>query len=281
MAGRLVLVGLGPPLLFDLLPLLLIAGLIGGFLAGLLGIGGGIVMTPVLFYAFGLAGADPGIQMHLALASSLSIILPTSLSSIRAHHRRGAVDLALVRHFAPWLALGAAVGAGLAVRLSSDSLVAVFASLAVVMGLKMLLPLDGLQLRRPLPMGGVGRLAPFGIGTLASLMGIGGATFTVPYLTLFGMATHRAVGTAAAFGLVVAAVAALGYGIGGLASEAAKPPLTLGFVNLPALALVAPVSVMMAPIGAQVAHRLTRRRLSQLFGFFLLLAAARLWASLL
>ncbi len=263
------------------LPLLIGAGLLGGFLSGLLGVGGGIVMTPLLFYVFGATGADRAVQMHLALATSLAIILPTGLSSVRAHRRRGGVLVALVRGWAPWLAIGAASGAIAASLLGSNSLVLVFGTLAVLMGIKMILPLEGRRLGTAVPQGPAGAGAPLLIGFLASLMGIGGATFSVPYLTVFGTPVHKAVGTAAAFGLVVAGVAATGYLIGGLTRDAAVPWGTLGFISVPAVALIAPASVIAAPFGARVAHGLSQRRLSLIFGLFLLAAGGRLLASVL
>ncbi|MBK5910209.1 hypothetical protein CCR85_01715 [Rhodothalassium salexigens] len=268
-----------PDQLLTLAALLAAAGLTAGFMAGLLGIGGGIIMTPVLYTVFGLTEVDPSIRMHAALATSLAIIVPTAVSSVRAHHARGAVDVALVRGWVAPLFVGGLAGAAFATALASDALVILFASFAALMAVRMLLPAKPPAVARTVPTGPVGMVAPTVIGGLAAMMGIGGAVFTVPYLALFSMPVHRAVGTAAFTGLVVSLIAAMGYIAGGLL-HGPVPPYSLGFVNLPALAIVAPLSVAAAPWGAKVAHRLSRRQLSVLFGLFLAASSIRLFSSL-
>lgn len=263
------------------LPLLLAAGALAGFISGLLGIGGGIVTTPLLYYVFGLTGVDPAIQMHLALGSSLAVIVPTIMSSVRAHHKRGAVIMDVLKFWAPFLLLGAGAGSAAAAYLSSDMLVMVFAGLALVMGGRMLLPTTERQAERTMPGGVKGAGAPMLVGFLASLMGIGGATFSVPYLRYFGTPMHQAVGTAAACGLIVSSMAVAGFIIAGWSSTGAKPPFTIGFVSLPAVAIIAPLSVLAAPYGARLAHAVSQRTLSVIFGLFLLLVSARLWWSIL
>ena len=258
-----------------LLPLLVASGLFAGLLAGLLGIGGGIVMTPVLFLVFSTADVPEAWRMHMALATSLAIIVPTGLSSARAHYRHDAVDVALVRRWLVPVALGALAGAAIAAQVDSRSLVAFFVVVAVLMGIKMILPLEGRRIGDALPTGPAGFAAPTLIGMFGALMGIGGATFSVPYMTLFGMAIHRAVGTAALLGLAIAVTAGIGYVVGGLGVEG-LPPWTLGFVSLPALVVVAPLSALAAPWGAKLAHKLSRRWLSAIFGLFLIISAARL-----
>ena len=264
--------------LITLLPLIAAAGLAAGFLAGLLGIGGGIVMTPTLYLVFGVTEVDPAIRMHAALATSLGIIVPTAISSVRAHWRRGSVDARLARRWGLPLAIGAAAGAGVATLVDSTTLVLVFASLASVMAIKMLMPLEGIQVADAMPGGAANLVVPGAIGLVSSVMGIGGATFSVPYMTLYGTPMHRAVGTAACLGLVVSVVAVAGFATGGLV-RGASPPYSLGFVNLPAVAVVAPLSVLAAPLGARAAHALTRRQLSILFGIFLAASAIRLFLS--
>ena len=268
------------PDLLQTLALLTGGGLIAGLLAGLLGIGGGIVMVPVLFLIFSLEGADFAWRMHLAVATALAVIVPTSLSSLRAHARRGSVDRDIARAWAPMVAFGAAAGSAVAASIGAEALIAIFAVFAGLMGVKMLLPLDDRRLGESFPVRGAGRIAPTVIGCLSALMGIGGATFSVPYMTLFGMPIHRAVGTAALIGAIVSGIGVLGYILGGWGRDF-ELENTLGFVHWPSVLVVAPVSVLAAPLGARIAHALPRRALSVIFGLFLLATAGRLLASIL
>lgn len=256
------------------------AAIIAGFLAGLLGIGGGIVMTPVLFQIFIWADAPEAWRMHMAIATTLAIIAPTTMTAARAHARRGSVDWKAARLWLPMVSLGAGLGAYVASGLSAHFLIAAFASFAALMAVKMLLPLDHVRIAGDLPQGGRGAPAPFVIGFLASMMGIGGSTFTVPYLTMFGMLMHRAIGTAALVGSLVSIVGALSYMLTGMGVELGMR-FMLGFVYVPAVLLVVPISVMAAPFGARLAHKLKRRVLSMLFGGFLVITSARLFLSLI
>ncbi|GEQ96980.1 UPF0721 transmembrane protein [Iodidimonas gelatinilytica] len=266
--------------LLSMIAMLAAAAAIAGLLAGLLGIGGGIIMTPVLFQVFVWQDAAQDWRMHMAVATSLAIIAPTTLSSARAHARLGSVDKKLARLWVPAVAIGAVMGAILARFLSSEVLMIVFAGFALLMAVKMLLPLDQYRIGGDVPRGSLGTIAPVLIGGLASLMGIGGSTFTVPYLTLFGMPVHRALGTAALVGSLVSIVGAIGFMLSGWSVET-NLPMMLGFVNVPAVLLVAPIAVFVAPFGAKLAHKMKRRTLSVLFGGFLILTAARLISSLI
>lgn len=266
--------------MIELALMLLGAALLSGVLAGLLGIGGGIVLTPVLFLLFGLLDAAPEWRMHMAIATSLAIIVPTTLAAARAQYRRGGLDGAIARSYAPRVAIGAMAGSVLAGFLPSAFLIALFASLAMLMGTRMLLPERKTALPRGMATGRFAKGAPVGIGLLASMMGIGGATFTVPWLTHQGVPVHRAVGTASLIGAMVALVAVIGYALGGLGRDTGLPYM-LGFIYLPAFILMAPVAVLVTPLGAMLAHRLARRTLSALFGLFLLLTAIRLFAGLI
>lgn len=261
--------------LLGFLPILAASGVLAGVLSGLLGIGGGIIMIPVLYFALGLHGVVEEFRMHVALATSLAIIIPTSLSSVRAHRKRDSVDTELARQWGVFLVLGAAIGAALASQVTSGVLIAVFASLAAMMGVKMILPLENLKVADRVPQGVLGRVAPTVIGLLAALMGIGGATFSVPYMTLFGVPIHRAVGTASLLGLLISVTGGLGYLIGGIAVEG-LPAFSIGFISLPAVIVIAPLTVLSAPWGARLAHGLSRRTLSVIFGLFLIGSSARL-----
>ncbi len=266
--------------LLMLVAVVALAGGFGGVLAGLLGVGGGIVIVPVLEFALGAAGVPGDVRMHLAVGTSLASIIPTALSSSRAHRRRAAVDDQVARRWIPPIAAGAALGAAAAAVVSGDALRVVFGSVALAVAAVMLL--------RPEPPATVAGTAvnpgprswPAGIGFVSALMGIGGGTLSVPALSRRGLPIHRAVGTSAWLGLWIALPAAVGYVLSGL-GRTGLPPGSLGFVSLPGLAVLVPASVLAAPIGARIAHGLSRRALRAAFGAFLLLVGLRmLWKAL-
>lgn len=266
-----------PPLIeiVELSALMLLTGLVGGVLAGLLGVGGGIVIVPVLDVVLGLVGVDPAVRLHVAVATSLATIIPTAISSSRSHHRKGAVDLALTRAWGPAVFIGAAIGAIVAGYAKGGALAAVFGSVAMLVAVKMLLPAGDVTLNRPLPKGPLAQAIPAAIGGFSSMMGIGGGTLTVPVLTLFNYPIHRAVGTASLFGLVIGIPGAIGYVVTGW-GRPDLPAGSLGYVNLIGLALIAPATMIAAPWGARLAHVLTRRQLSVAFGCFLLIVGGRM-----
>ncbi len=264
--------------LTELLPLafaMLLTGVVGGVMAGLLGVGGGIVIVPVLDTALGLYGVEPAIRMHVAVATSLATIVPTSISSIRAHHSKGAVDETVARSWGPWVIAGAILGTVLAARVDSHVLSALFGVMALVVAVKMMLPLQGVYIRDGVPRGRMASAIPLGIGGLSSMMGIGGGTLSVPVLTLMNQPIHRAVGTAAVFGLLISVPGMLGYVLAGW-GDSRLPPGSLGYVNMIGLVLIAPLTVLTAPFGARLAHRLDKRQLSLVFGVFLLIVALRM-----
>jgi uncharacterized membrane protein YfcA len=254
---------------------LLGAGAAGGLLAGLLGVGGGIVIVPALDMALTLAGVDPTVALHVAIATSMATIVPTSISSSRSHAKRGAVDGAVIRRWSLPIVAGALLGALLASRVDARVLAGLFGIVALMAALKMLLPLDRLVLRRSLPGGVGGALVPASIGAVSAMMGIGGGTLTVPAMTLCGEPVHKAVGTAALLGLWISVPATLGYLAAGTAGNE-MPPWTVGYVSLPGFMVVAPVAWAVAPLGARLAHSLDRRRLSAAFGVFLMIVALRM-----
>ena len=255
---------------------LLVTGAISGVLAGLLGIGGGIVIVPVLDTVLTYFGTDPAIRMQVAVATSLATIIPTSIASSRAHHRRGSVDTELVRRWVVFVMIGALAGAIIAAGVHSRTLSLVFAVMALLIATKMILPLDGRTLAANVPRGPFMPVVPALIGGLSSMIGIGGGTLSVATLTLLNQPIHRAVGTAALFGLAISlpgavAFVAAGYG------DPRLPPYSLGFVNLLGFALIAPATWVTAPAGAALAHRLSQRRLSLTFGLFLAVVSARMF----
>ena len=254
---------------------MLATGCVAGVLAGLFGIGGGIVIVPVLEGALGILGVDPAIRMHVAVATSLATIIPTSISSARAHHRRGAVDFEIVKRWAIFVLLGALLGAWVAAQVHSRVLAIIFASLAFLIALKMLFMPDGRNLTDDIPRGLWVPVIPTFIGCVSSMMGIGGGVLSVMTLTLFNKPIHRAVGTAALFGLVISLPGTIGFIVVGF-NDVRVPPGSLGYVNLFGLALIAPATVLTAPLGAKLAHGFSARRLSMLFGAFLIIVAGKL-----
>lgn len=265
-----------PEQLLLLAGMVAVAGLGAGVLSGLLGVGGGIVIVPALEYAFGVVGVAADVRMHLAVGTSLATIVPTAIASARAHRRRGAVDAAIGARWAPPIALGAAGGALLATAVHGSVLAAVFGIAALVMGVRMFTNHDTRSAAWSRWAGvGRGRILPASIGFISAMMGIGGGTFSVPALTGLGTPVHRSVGTSAWLGLWIAIPAAAAYMVFGL-GRAGLPTWSVGFVNLLALAVLLPCTVLMAPVGARIAHGLSRRGLSVAFGVFLSLVAVRM-----
>lgn len=261
--------------LLPLAAVMLAAGLLGGLVAGLLGVGGGIVIVPVLDAALEALGVDGAVRMQVAVATSLANIVPTSIVSARAHRRRGGLDENIARAWSAAILAGAILGAWLATQVTGAALSLLFAGLAILVGIKMMLPLDAWRIADRPPRGVLGAVPPAIIGTLSSMLGIGGGTLTVPFLTLSGVPVHRAVGTSALLGLLISLPGALAFIIAGW-GDPRLPAGSLGYVNVAGLLFVSPATVLMAPLGARLAHRLSQRYLSLVFGVFLALVALRM-----
>ena len=254
---------------------MLATGAVSGVLAGLLGIGGGIVIVPVLDAVLAFLGVDAAIRMHIAVATSLATIVPTSIASSRAHYRRDSLDLELAKRWAAFVLFGALLGAWIAAGVHSNVLAIVFAVVAFLMAVKLLLPAEGRTFGDQVPTSAPMLLVPTGIGAVSSMMGIGGGTLSVATLTLFRQPIHRAVGTASLFGLFISLPGTIGFVWAGL-GDPRLPPGSFGFVNLLGFALISPMTVLFAPLGAALAHRLSQRQLSLLFGLFLLGMSVRM-----
>jgi len=264
-------------LLLWLVPLLAATGLIAGMLAGLLGVGGGIVVVPVLYHLFSYMGIDPGVRMHLAVGTSLATIIPTSIRSVRAHMHRGGFDPALFSAWAPAVFAGSIFGTWLATLADFSVLTSVFGIVGLVMALQMGLGRASWRLGTSLPRGPASMAFPIMIGGLSAMMGIGGGTFSVPALSLYGTPMHRAVGTASGFGLVISIPATVGFAIGGW-NMPGLAAFSLGYVNVLGLLLIVPTTLLTVPLGAHLAHTLSQDRLRQIFGIFLGITASRmLW----
>jgi uncharacterized protein len=256
---------------------LVFASIIGGLVAGLLGVGGGIVIVPVLFWMFTAVKFPAELSMHMAVATSLATIIATSLSSMRAHNKKGAVDWDLVRRWAPALSAGALAG-GLAARyLDGAVLTGIFGIVGLLVAINMSLPKSlVVSDRLPSTPAQVGIAAV--IGFISSLMGIGGGTLGVPTMTAFSFPIHRAVGTASAFGIAIAIPAVLGFIVSGW-DVPGRPPLSLGYVSLIATAIILPFTTYFAPHGARLAHRLEPIWVKRAFAIFLVITAAKMLQS--
>ncbi len=262
-------------LLLPMLAMLLAIGAFAGVIAGLLGVGGGIVLVPAFFYAFTYLGYAGPQLMQICLATSLATIVVTSLRSVAAHNRKGAVDWATLRGWAPGIAVGAIMGVVTAAGLRSTVLQGIFGVLGVVVGLYLAFGRAYWRLGPVMP-GGVTRavLSP-AVGFLSVLMGIGGGSFGVPLMSLYGVSIHRAVATAAGFGVLIAVPSVLGFFF--LTVDSAhRPPFTLGAVNFVAFAVIISMTLITAPLGARLAHAMDPKPLKRVFAAFIIVVAGNM-----
>ena len=247
------------------------AGLLAGFVAGLFGIGGGVVIVPTLAFVFDQLGYSTT-SMHLAVGCSLATIVATSIRSAMSHHKRGAVDMEVVKGWIPWIVVGAILGSFIAGAMPKQGMRTVFASVLLLVSLQFLFGRPNWKLRDSMPTG----LPRMGIasflGALSGIMGIGGGTFGVTLMTLCGMSVHRAVGTASTWGAAIGFPAAIGFAITGW-GLADRPPLSIGYLNVPAILIIGLMTTSIAPLGAIVAHRLNAVTLKRIFGVAMLLVA--------
>jgi len=263
-------------LLLTLVPLLLAAGAFAGVLAGLLGVGGGIVIVPALYHIFGFLEIDNAVRMHLAVGTSLATIIPTSIRSVLSHRERGSFDANLFKAWTPGIVAGVIVGTWLATLSNFSTLTLIFAVVALLVSTYMAFGNPTWQVRDELPSAWVAQPIAAVIGAISAMMGIGGGTMSVPVLNLFGFPIHRSVGTAAGFGLVIAIPGTLGFIIGGWANPA-LPDFSFGFVNWLGFALIVPMTVLTVPYGARLAHSLSTTGLRRAFAVFLGLTSLRMF----
>ncbi|HKK07239.1 MAG: sulfite exporter TauE/SafE family protein [Gammaproteobacteria bacterium] len=254
--------------------MLLGMGALAGTLAGLLGIGGGIIIVPVLALVFQHQGVESAALMHVAIGTSLGTIVVTSLSSIRAHHRRGAIQWPVFRYITPGIIVGGFIGAAVAEQLPGETLRLAFSIFMLLVAAQMALG-NAAKPHRTLP-GRVGlAVAGLVIGSVSALMGVGGGSMSVPFLTWCNMAVRNAVATSAAIGLPIALSGSIGFIISGW-SAAARPAWSLGYVNLPAFLGIVVASTLFAPLGARLAHTIPERTLKRVFAAFLTVLGLKL-----
>ena len=255
--------------------LLLVFGGLAGVMAGLLGIGGGLLIVPVLALLFERQGIAADVVMQSAIGTALATIVFTALSSARAHHRRGAVRWPLVRALTPGIVIGGLAGSVIADMLPGRVLHYVVAGFMLVIAVQMAFGARAARPHRNLP-GRAGLTTAGGImGSLSTLVGIGGGSLTVPFLTWCSVPVKQAIATAAAIGFPIAVAGTVGYIVGGL-NESGLPPWSIGYVVVPAFAGIVTASVLAAPLGARLAHRLSEVTLRRVFAVFLLVLALRM-----
>ncbi len=260
-----------------LIPILLTVGAVAGTVAGLLGVGGGIVIVPVLFWLveIGLLDVGEDVAIHFAVSTSLLTIIPTSISSARAHHRKGSIDMEMFRAWAPFIICGALIGGILAANVNATALSGVFGIIAIIVVLNMLNPKPIVFANAP-PTSFASRSAIAGlIGAFSAMMGIGGGTLSVPIMTLLSFPVHRAVGTAALFGLLIAVPGILGYAFAGQ-NIPGLLAYSVGYINLPAAMIISLATFFFAPFGVKIAHRLDARRLRFAFALFLAVSGVKM-----
>jgi uncharacterized membrane protein YfcA len=247
---------------------MLATGAVSGVMAGLLGVGGGSIIVPVLATALAVMGFGNDVVQHIAVATSLAVIIPTGISSARSHHKRGAVDVKVLWLWAPVIFIATLAGGLMARWYSGDALRIVFGVLALVIAANIVLPFQERLIGHLKSSNTAHRVSAALIGYLSALMGIGGGSFTVPTLHAFGAPMHTAVGTSSAIGVAIAVAGTIGFAVSGW-GLAGLPPLSVGYVNLIAFVFIAVTAYLAAPLGAALAHRLNQRALKLVFAAFM------------
>lgn len=268
-------------LMVQMVALLLTIGAVGGFLSGLLGVGGGILFVPALVFCLSSVGVAAEHAMHVAVGSSLAIICVTGATSALSHWRRGSVDVDMIKLWIMPLMAGVAVGSVFAGFVDSHILRGIFAAVTTFICLYMMFSRQPKSAESCLIVPRrIQKVVMAFIGVLASLIGVGGAVMTVPFMHLMGFPMPRAAGTGSALGMFIAIPGALFYMMTGILHHETLPPYSLGYVNLLAVGIIIPVSVLTAPLGVQAAHNLSRDMLRRVFAVVLLIVSVRMFMTL-
>ena len=253
---------------------MILAAIPAGFVAGLFGIGGGLITVPFLYYIFGTLDIDQTYIMHLAVGTTFAIIIPTSIVSVLTHHKFKAVDFDIVKNYGIFNVLGVMFGTILAALLKTKFLVIFFSIIIFFLGVYLILIKEKeknltIEIKLSLKV-----ILGFIVGFISAPMGIGGAVMNVPILKFFGYPINKAIGSAATIGFLIASFGAIGFVISGSYLQA-NLPLSIGFLNIPAFLIFIPITTFMARIGARTVHKIDKNKISKFFGIFLLLIAAK------
>ena len=262
----------------ELLNLLLVlagAAAVAGFMAGLLGVGGGIIMVPALYYAFTVLDFDIVTRMHLSVGTSLAIIIPTSIISTRTHMEYNAVDFKMVKSFGIFILLGVISGTFLAVNLKTPTLVLFFSIFAFIVGLFFIFVREKLMENPKKISNFVKNISGVIIGFISVPLGIGGGSLMVPFMRTFGYDIRKSIGTAAAVGFLIALSGTITMIIGGNIIDNVNTPFSLGYINILGFIVFVPVTMIMARIGAKAVYKINKTLLSKIFGTFLIIVSIR------
>jgi uncharacterized membrane protein YfcA len=252
------------------------SAVVTGFMAGFFGIGGGLIMVPILFYIFSFAGIEQSFIMHLAIGTSFSIIIPTSIISAVTHMKFKAVDLSVVKTFGVFVATGVVLGTIFAVNLKTSSLVLFFSIMTMLFAIYFLMTKEKIN-PSPRKINLIYRvICGFLSGFLSAPMGIAGGVINTPILKMFGYPIKTAIGSSAAVGFLIALVGAIGFAVSGSYLNI-KVPLSLGFINIPAFLIFVPITMFMAKIGAKTVHKFDKSLIGKLFGIYLFIISCKLF----
>ena len=261
--------------IFNLLIVLSIAASVAGFMAGLLGVGGGIIIVPALYYAFTVLDFDIATRMHISVGTSLAIILPTSIISAKTHMEHKAVDIKLVKSFGIFIILGVIGGTFLAVNLRTSDFILFFSIMAFIVGLFFIFFRDKFLENPKKIKDSIKNISGIGVGFISVLLGIGGGSLMVPFMRTFGYDIRRSIGTASAIGILIAISGTLTMITGGEIINNVNTPYTIGYINLFGFIVFVPVTMLMARIGAKAVYKIDKKLLSKIFGTFLIIVSIR------
>ena len=256
--------------------IMVLSAVVVGFLAGFFGIGGGIIMVPILFYIFSFVGMDKSFVMHMAIGTSFLIIIPNSIISTITHMKFKAVDFSLVKTFGVFVMMGVLIGALFAVNSKTSSLVLFFSIMTMIFAIYFLIEKEKINLR-PKKINLIYRvMLGFSSGFLSAPMGIGGGVYNTPIFKMFGYPINVAIGSSAAIGFLISIVGAITFASSGSYFNI-NAPLSLGFLNIPAFLIFVPITTFMAKIGAESVHKFNKRLIGKMFGIYLFIVACRLF----
>ena len=261
--------------IINLLVVLSIAASVAGFMAGLLGVGGGIIMVPALYYAFTVLDFDIATRMHLSVGTSLAIIIPTSVISTKTHMEYDAVDFKLVKSFGIFIVLGVIGGTFLAVNLKTSTFVLFFSVMAFIVGLFFIFFREKVVENPKKIKDSIKNISGIIVGFISVLLGIGGGSLMVPFMRTFGYDIRKSIGTASAIGFLIALSGTITMITGGKIAANINTPFSIGYINLLGFIVFVPVTMLMARIGAKAVYKLDKKLLSKIFGTFLIAVSIR------